>query len=173
MIVYHPAFDLYHCVFRMLQILTHFSRNEYVEIDRLRVWDYYLLFPEQVHTIRLTKKEQDIRKLINSYISKIDNPYNSVLDNRKMFEKIKPYQLTAIKCLASHGIIKKEYVAENRVTIVSKQIIQKYVSQFEPLSPKELNIISLMTSHFYQMSMFGPDGLKARTKLLESRYDAE
>lgn len=177
MIVYHPAFDLYHCVFRMLQILTRFNkrknRQDSVEIDRLRIWDYYLLFPDQIHTIRLKKEEGDIRKLINNYIQKVDNPYETVMDNRKMFEKIKPYQLTAIKCLASHKIIDKEYIANNRVTVISDHILEGYVSKFEPLSPKEMNVVGLLTSHFSQVSMFGPFGLKARTKLLESRYDAE
>ena len=29
-----------------------------------------------------------------------------------------------------------------------------------------------MTSHFYQVSLFGTDGLKSRTNLIESKYDA-
>jgi hypothetical protein len=173
MIVYHPAFDLYHSVFRLLQILTHFKRKGYVEIDRLRIWDYYLLFPEKIHSIRLTKEEADIKKLIMEFIPKSENPYEQILDDRKMFEKIKPYQLTAIKCLASYGIINKSFLNENRVTIISKDILKEHVSKFETLSVKEQNVISLMTSHFSQISMFGPTGLKARTKLLESRYDAQ
>jgi hypothetical protein len=173
MIVYHPAFDLYHSVYRLLQILTHFKRKDYVETDRLRIWDYYLLFPDQVHTIKLKQDEADIKKLIKNYIQKVDNPYEEILDNRKMFEKIKPYQLTALKSLASYGIINKEYLNENRVTIVSEAILEKYTSRFEEMSAKEKNVISLMTSHFYEMSMFGPAGLKTRTKLLESRYDSE
>lgn len=173
MIVYHQAFDLYHGVYRLLQILTHFKRKDYVEVDRLRIWDYFLLFPDQVHTIKLKQDETDIKKLIQNYIPKAINPYEEVLDNRKMFEKIKPYQLTAIKCLASYGIISKEFLKENRVTIISKDIIEKYIERFEPLSSRERNVIGLMTSHFYQIPMFGPAGLKAKTKLLESRYDAE
>jgi hypothetical protein len=175
MIVYHPAFDLYHCVYRILQILTHFKRKEkqYVEIDRLRIWDYYLLFPDQIHNIKLKQDENDIKKLIKFYIPQENNPYNEVADNRKMFEKIKPYQLTAVKCLASYGVINKEFLNENRVVILSSNLLESYVSRSEPLSIRERNIIGLMTSHFNEMSMFGPAGLKARTKLLESRYDAE
>lgn len=173
MIVYHPAFDLYHNVYRLLQFLTHFDRKEYVEVDRLRIWDYYLLFPDQMQSIKLKKEEADIKKLIQNYIKKEHNPYEEVLDNRKLFEKIRPYQLTAIKCLASHGIIDKNALSENRVTIISKKTIEKYTDKFEPLTSQERNVIGLMTSHFYYMSMFGPTGLKARTRLLESKYDAE
>jgi hypothetical protein len=45
MIIYNQAFDLYHAVYRMLQLLTHFNKKEYVEVDRLRIWDFYVLFP--------------------------------------------------------------------------------------------------------------------------------
>lgn len=172
MIVYHPAFDLYHSVYRILQILTYFNRNDYVEVDRLRIWDFYLLFPEKVNTIRLKRDEDDIKQLIKTYVRAENNPYEQVIDNRKMFEKIRPYQLTAIKCLASYGIVDKNFLSTNRVTIISKNLMSDYLQKFEPLSSKERNVISLLTSHFYLMSMFGSDGLKARTKLMESKYDA-
>lgn len=172
-VVYHQAFDLYHCVFRMLQFLTRFDKTSYLEIDRLRIWDFYLLFPEKAHNITLKRDEDEIRKLRNLYISKSNNPYEIVIDNRKLFEKIKPYQITAIKCLASHKIINKEFLKENRVNIVSKQVLDNYVSKFDPLSAKEQNIVTLMTNHFYNIPMFGPDGFKSRTKLMETKYDAQ
>lgn len=30
-----------------------------------------------------------------------------------------------------------------------------------------------MTSHFYKMSLYGANGLKNRTNLMESKYDAQ
>jgi hypothetical protein len=173
MIVYHPAFDLYHSVYRMLQILTHFNRNDYVETERLRIWDFYLLFPDKISTIKLKSNEKDIKELIKTFIKKSDNPYELLLDNRKVFERIKPYQLGALKCLASYGIIDKDYLNTNRITIISKEILSTYSSKFEALSSKENNAISLLTSHFYLMSLYGEGGLKDRTQLLESKYDAQ
>ncbi|WP_154652688.1 ABC-three component system middle component 5 [Flavobacterium rivuli] len=172
MILYHQAFDLYHSVYRLLQILTYFDRNEYVEVERLRIWDFYLLFPNKMSNIKLKRDEKDVRLMIKIFILKDSNPYELLSDNRKMFEKIKPYQLGALKCLASYGIIDKDYLHSNRVTIVSKKILSTYTSKFEPLEPKEVNAIRLLTSHFYLMPLFGEFGLKARTQLLESKYDA-
>src|SRR5690606_19283653 len=143
MIVYHPAFDLYHSVYRMLQILTHFDRNDYVEIERIRIWDFYLLFPDKMSSIKLKRTEKDIKELIKNYIPKSNNPYELLMDNRKVFEKIKPYQLGALKCLASYGIIDKNYLNTNRVTIISKEILSTYSSKFESLSSKEKNTINL------------------------------
>lgn len=43
--IYSPAFDLYHCIYRMLQILGRFTEGDIMETDRLRIYDFYLLFP--------------------------------------------------------------------------------------------------------------------------------
>lgn len=172
MIIYHHAFDLYHTVYRMIQLLGYFKRSDYIEIDRLRIWDYYLLFPNKLAKIKLKIDEKDIRKLINNYIEKQGNPYEEVLDDKKMFEKIKPYQMSAIKSLASYGIINKDYLPTNRITTISDQILVNYLKKLEPLSIQERNTIRLLTSHFYQIPLYGENGLKDRSKLLESKYDA-
>lgn len=172
MIVYNQAFDLYHTVFRILQFLKKFDDGTLIEIERVRIWDFYLLFPSKIHEIRLKQGESDIRKLRKQFIKDSNNPYEQITENRKVFEKIKPYQLAALNCLASYGIIEKVSLTQQRVKIVDKSILDRFVENFEELSPKEQNTIALMTSHFNQMSLFGTDGLKSRTNLSESKYDA-
>jgi len=172
MIVYHQAFDLYHTVYRHICILTYFNRNEYVEVERLRIWDYYLLFPNKMDKIKLKQEEKDIKQLIRSFIQRKDNPYEIILDDRKMFEKIRPYQINSIKCLASYGVINKDFLTTNRISTISKDLLEKYSLNFEKLTIQQENAIKLLTSHFYQMPLYGSYGLKERTGLLESRYDA-
>ncbi|MDP4285427.1 MAG: hypothetical protein Q8891_13455 [Bacteroidota bacterium] len=172
MIVYNQAFDLYHTIFRFLQFLNKFENGSLIEVERLRIWDFYLLFPNKTHDIRLKQNEGDIRKIRREYIKYSDNPYERVTEDRKIFEKIKPYQLAALNCIASYGIIDKASLNQQRVSIINKEILTQFINNFDKLSPKELNVIALMTSHFNQMSLFGTDGLKDRTKLMESRYDA-
>ncbi len=172
MIIYHQAFDLYHTVYRMIQLLGYFRRGDYIEVERLRIWDYYLLFPNKLSKIKLKREEKDIKELINSLILRASNPYEEVMDDRKMFEKIKPYQMTAIKSLASYGIVNKDYLATNRITKISHEILKNYMTKLEKLSKQEENTVKLLTSHFYQMSLYGVYGLKDRSKLLESKYDA-
>lgn len=173
MIIYNQAFDLYHAVFRMLKLLTSFDKDEYVELERLRIWDFYFLFPNKIHEIKLKRTEKDIKAILNQFISKTENPYEIILENRKVFEKIRPYQISAINCLASYGIIDKELLKENRVSVISKDILIDYSKKFEELTTKEKNLIKILTSHFYQMPMFGENGLKKRSNLIESKYDAK
>lgn len=173
MIVYNQAFDYYHAIYRIIRFLTHFKRGEFVEVDRLRIWDFYMLFPDQVHSIKLKTDEKEIRDLRKRFIKQKNNPYNEVFDNKKVFEKLKPYQITAIECLASYGIINKELLKEKRVSIISEKLLKDYNAKFEDLTYTEQNVIALMTLHFSTISMFGPDGLKSRTQLMVSKYDSK
>ncbi len=172
MIVYNQAFDYYHAIYRMIRLLTHVKKDSFVEVDRLRIWDFYLLFPEQVHTISLRERDKEIKDLRARFVKQRNNPYNQVFDNKKVFEKLRPYQQTALQCLASYGIINKDHLLkENRVSIISREILKDYEGRFEELSFTEQNIITMMIHHFSSISMFGPDGLKSRTKLMVSKYD--
>lgn len=173
MIVYNQAFDLYHAIFRILHFLNRFQEGDIIEVDRLRIWDFYLLFPNKINEIRLKKYESDIRKIKKEFIKDSDNPYEMITDERKVFDRIKPYELNALNCIASYGIIDKEALKQQRVLITNKQILNDFISQIQELSRKESNVISLMALHFFDVSLFGVDGLKNRTNLMESKYDAE
>ncbi len=172
MIVYNQAFDLYHTIFRLLHFLNKFENKTVLEIERVRIWDFYLLFPSKIHEIRLKQSESDIRKIRKEFIKDSKNPYERITDNRKVFEKIKPYQQAAINCIASYGIIDKSLLHQQRISIINKNILVEIVNNFDELEAKEKNVIALMTSHFNQVSLFGTDGLKSRTNLIESKYDA-
>lgn len=172
MIVYNQALDLYHTIFRLLHFLNKFENQTILEVERVRIWDFYLLFPNKIHDIILKQSESDIRKLRKDFIKDSKNPYEQISNNRKIFEKIKPYQQAALNCIASYGIIDKSLLNQDRISIINKDILVEFVKNFEDLSPKERNVIALMTSHFNQVSLFGKDGLKSRTSLIESKYDA-
>ncbi|WP_278717349.1 MULTISPECIES: ABC-three component system middle component 5 [Bacteroides] len=172
MIIYHPAFDLYHTVYRMLQLLIHLKSYETIEVERLRIWDFYMLFPEKISTIKLKREEKDIKDLIRTFIPPKNNPYEKVYDNRKMFEKIKPYQMAALKSLASYGIINKDYLVNNHISPLANLSENQFLCIGE-LSSREKNAMALLTSHFYQMSLFGANGLKDRSGLMEYKYDVQ
>lgn len=172
MIVYQQAFDLYHAIYRIINILGNFKYADSIELDRLRIWDYYLLFPNKLKTISLKRDEQDIKQLINNYISKEQNPYEVILNDRKMLEKIRPFQMGALKYLASIGLIDKDYLKNNRISKISNETLNELKQITQELTPQEKNTISLLNGHFYHVPLVGKDGLKSRTNLLESRYDA-
>lgn len=171
MIIYNQAFDLYHAIHRLLLFLNKFDEGSSIEIDRVRIWDFYLLFPNQIHNIRLKRTDDKIRLFRKDLIKKTKNPYDEIPDNRKVFEKIRPYQMAAINCIASYGIIDKDELRTDQISIINKSRILDYVKHLGELSEKENNIIILMTTYYSTINLSGSDGLKDRTNLIESKYD--
>ncbi|MBP7359202.1 MAG: hypothetical protein KA955_07705 [Prevotella sp.] len=173
MITYNPAFDLYHCIYRMAHIIERLNDGECFEIDKVRIWDFYLLFPSKLYDLSLKKTEKEVREARKQLTIIKNNPYDYSGDNRKLFEWIKPFQISALNCLVSCGIINKEEYLNNRVCITSHQALTYFVDQAGLLSASENNTLSFMSIFSRHMPLLGANGLKARTKLLEFKYDAE
>lgn len=173
MITYNPAFDLYHCIYRMAHIVQRLDDGESFEIDKVRIWDFYLLFPAKLYDVSVKQTEKGIREARKSYIDNTKNPYEYSGDNRKLFEWIRPFQLSALNCLVSYGILSKDDYLNNRVSVANRTTLDAFIEKAGCFSPHEQNVLSFLSIFSRKMSLTGVDGLKARTKLLESKYDAE
>ena len=173
MITYNPAFDLYHCIYRMAHIAQKLDDGESFEIDKVRIWDFYLLFPSKLFDVTIRLPETDIRDARNQYVKRIKNPYEYSGDNRKLFEWIKPFQLSALNCLVSYGILSKDDYLDDRVSVANRMTLDTFIEKAGCISPREQNVLSFLSIFSRKMPLTGVDGLKARTKLLEFKYDAE
>ena len=60
---------------------------------------------------------------------------------------------------------------KNKVKKTSKQIPEELLNQLNNPSIENKNIIKLVTSDFVNLPLFGKEGLKARTGLLDFKYD--
>ena len=171
MILYNNAFDLYHTIFRMLHLLNKANEDRIIEVDRIRIWDYYLLFTNEILKIKPKRNERVFKDLLKELNVKNNNPYQQIYDSKKALEKIKPYQMTALNCLASYNIIDKDSLLREEIKISSSELLRKYVESVGDLSNREKNIVAIMTSVFIDISLVGDNGLKKRSKLIEYKYD--
>lgn len=173
MITYNPAFDLYHCIYRMAHIIDRLEERECFEIDKVRIWDFYLLYPSKIYDIDVKqRKEKDAYKARKQYIEQTVNPYEYNGDNRKLFEWIKPFQVSALSCLVSCGILDKDAYLEGNVCVANRNALTEFVERAGGFTARERNILSFLSLFSRHMPLTGVDGLKARTQLLESKYDA-
>ena len=152
--MYIPAFDPFHTIYRMLYILKRFDGNETVEVDRLRIYDFYLLFPYLANKISL----------------KI-TPYNYISNSRRIFERLRPCQMIALSHLAGYGLIDPEMLLQQKVSVTDAEKMQQVMSQLDVMSPEDANVLSWLMLSFRNTPLNGVDGLKYRTKLIESKYD--
>lgn len=172
MITYNPAFDLYHCIFRMIHIIQRLDDNDCLEVDKIRIWDFYVLFPSKTYTIMIRRNEEDLKSWRKRYIDKTKNPYEYNGDNRKLFDRLRPYQMTALSSLASYGIIDKRHFLNKEIMISNRTLLNKFIEKTGVLPQTESNTLSFMSLFSKSMSMLGIYGLKSRTNLMESKYDA-
>lgn len=166
MLVYHPAFDIYNCVFRMLQLMTSMKQSE-VELDRLRIWDFYLTFPNEARKISYPRNLSELKRIFKK---KQENPYEDLIDPKRIIERMKPYQMSALRCLASYGLIDSKLLAKNIVKRTEKQVPEELLSKFLELTVEKSNIIKLIVG-FNELPLYGKMGLKYRTGLIEFKYD--
>ncbi len=170
--MYNPAFDPFNGIYRMLHILKHFDTHDMVEVDRLRIYDFYLLFPYKAYKIRLKSTETDYKKRLARFVKeKKENPYNKTISDRRLFLQLKPYQMIALSHIASYGLIDPQLLMQQKVKVADVAKMQQVMSQLEEMSDKENNIISWLNSCFRTTPLSGTYGLKYRTQLLEYKYD--
>lgn len=159
MISYHQAFDVYHTCFRMLFFL-HKKKVKTIEVDRLRIFDFIFLFPEDLHNIQMPAGTIKIRNQFSK------NKYNSIPNRKRVFYQIGKYFELAIKCLLSYEIIEVEDYKDGKITLVNNDIVDRITSAYENSINAEL--IDLLHDEFLDMSLYD---LKRRTELIEYRYD--
>ncbi|QDL32622.1 ABC-three component system middle component 5 [Serratia liquefaciens] len=164
MLVYHPAYDAYHCLFRMMAIM---ERVGEVEIDKLKMLDFYILFPSLLSRVRMPRQFSKIKKNAEH----AHNEYHDPLNPGMTFKEMRHIQDAAIKCMLATGYISQENFNNGYVVRTDKKLPEKlsldmreFLEQKEPFS----SFIIQKLAHFH---LTGPDGLKSRTQLMEHRYD--
>lgn len=173
MITYNPAFDLYHSIYRIAHIVGKLEEGEWMETDKVRIWDFFVLFPDKVYNITIRREEEDLRQYRSKYLKRENNPYDFDGDNHQLFEWMKPVQQSALGSLVSWGILDLEQFETGRVSVVNNELLHQYLEQVGELTTRERNVLAFMSTLSRTMPMTGEYGLKARTKLMESKYDAE
>ena len=129
-----------------------------------------MAFTYEIENIRFGVKPED--RQIKKLFPKKNNPYKKIINPRKLFERMSPYQLSAFNKLASYGIIDKSFHLTGRINIVDRGKLKLILEDMDiSLENRENNVLKILTTYFYHMDFYGNNGLKARTSLSEFKYD--
>lgn len=167
MLIYHPAFDASHCSYRIVKLFNKLEENHYLEEDRIKIIDFYTVFPKQIKFIKFPKKVNS--KLIRKEIEKINDTYRPCKNPFLMVKKMAFIQEKVLQILViNEYLYKKESSKEykkgkkfNQLAL-SSQILNEYINQ-----EVEILIFDFLLNH----PLSGKDGLKNRSSLMEFRYD--
>jgi len=164
---YHPAFDVFHCIFRILRLRARCGFSE-VEVDKLRILDYYLLFPWRAGKITLARRDLGIRKI--AALLEDEQDYATLPKGEMLLERMRSAQTAALQTMAQDGFIDVQSLRNDVAQFAEADIaleLQRRVTQRNEAEPERMQIIDALSKY----PLLGNDGLKGRTSLLEHRYD--
>mgnify|MGYP006283549935 CR=1 FL=1 len=165
MLIYNQAFDIYHTIFRMLQ-LTHRIEHE-IEIDKLRILDFYLVFPFELLEIKSFRGF----KRFQSNLQNERNSYERILDRKRVFYKMESIQLSSIKAIVAYGLFEKNLFDAGKISRTEKQLPQELNGRITDTAEMNRELLELITKHLANIDLYGHLGLKSRTNLIEFKYD--
>lgn len=165
MLIYTPAYDIYHCIYRMVFILKKININQPIEIDRLKIIDFYLVFPSLIPEIKFPRNFISLKKPYKKY----DTKFRKVTNKYVTFQTMKPLQDQAISYLCLKGYI--SYLNDEK--IYPTPLINSLELPFRDVYFKYTNkeIEDKLFQFFLNIEFNGDNGLKARTNLMEYKYD--
>ena len=164
MLVYHPAYDAYHCVFRSLLITNHIK---VIEVAKLRILDFFLCFPAEIQRIRLPREHSEARRLAQSSA----NQYHGPVSMHQAFRDMEHIQIAAFKTLAASQLITSNEFESGLVRRTDLAIPDELKAPLAGALVGNKTLVDYLVNKLGQLDLLGTDGLKHRTGLMEHRYD--
>ena len=166
MLIYHPAFDPYHAIFRFLLLLGELPEAPY-EIERIRILDFYLVFPTALKHVIFPQKAVRYRRKIGQKA----NQYDTVQDPQRVFARLEPYQMAAFKFMTATELIDGSKFASAKIERTTLELPEQLTKELSKFKANNKDLVELLAESFSDISLYGPKGLKYRTHLFEYRYD--
>ena len=164
---YHPCFDAFHGIFRIIRLFQGLQTT-YMEVDKYRILDYYLLFPWRAADVRLARPDVSLRAIAKALDKKKD--YATLPEGAVLLERMRPSQQAALQTMANDGAIDTDALFQG-VAKLTERIIPQNLHDLAKKKNEENAAVIGIVSALARYPVLGIEGLKARTSLLEHRYD--
>ena len=169
-LTYEPAFDALHAAFRALRLRAVLSADQPLHRDHVRIMDYYQLFPHRVGQIRLMPQHRKYKRLAATYEDR--KPYGEQPDDKLLFDRMEPLQITALDALAVQSLIDEKRWINGQVAPTAKELPDELNARIKEVNAADAPLEEFLKVLASEYELSGPNGLKARTGLLEYRQDA-
>jgi hypothetical protein len=169
MLIYHPAQDANHCVYRTLLLLEH-TVHEEIDIELYRLLDFYILFPH------LLKEISPFPSALSTYkkvLKNIPEPYESMRNTKRIIHELEPSQSVALQNLLAKKLIDIESFRAKKIRRTDETLPQQLISSIHSAQYSEEEWFRFIINELPAIDFGGKKGLKKRTGLMEFRYDME
>lgn len=163
MLVYHPAFDVYHGVFRSLLLLEN-TPSKAMPFDTMRILDLYFVFPYLIADMDFPRGAgAKGRKLAGA-----PSRFNTLPSPRTFLEQMKGLHTLIGTALAGRGFIDGHAFKNGTIERTDAPVPNSLMSN---ASAEDLELAEYLGTKIATVPILGKSGLKARSKLMEFRYD--
>jgi hypothetical protein len=163
MLVYHPAFDLYHGLFRALLLLES-SPERAMPSDTLRIIDLYFVFPYLLAELEFPRGAGGKGRKLAGKPSR----FNTLPAPRVFLAQTEGLHKLIGSALAGKDLIEGETLQKGRLARTDKAIPEGLLNA---ATSDDIELASYLGSTIATIPLLGKNGLKARSKLMEFRYD--
>lgn len=167
-LAFQPPYDAYHSVFRFFQLRE--VIGDRVELERYRILDYYMCFPGELASFRFTPSHKGFRKIGEKYAKA--NDFERRPTSRAIFARMRMVQAAALHTLENEGFLRVGCLDELRVEQTSKPTPDAILARVKMRRETYSDVIDVLSKLNAEYGLVGPAGLKARSELLEHKYDA-
>lgn len=164
MLIYHPAFDAYHCVFRMLLLTNSLKKIEY---SKLRILDFYLCFPAEIEKINLPRAMQSVRRVAKDASNKFRGPVSAL----RTFRDLEQIQNAAVRLLAASEVFDSTMLEEGIISRSNSALPEELERSISTMQSQPNKLTAFVLAELSTLELQGVGGLKQRTGLMEYRYD--
>ncbi|WP_203142977.1 ABC-three component system middle component 5 [Marinobacter mangrovi] len=163
MILYHPAYDAYHCSYRILSIL-YFIDDTSISHEMIRFIDFYYLYPHLLKRMGSLPRPLNYKKKI---IDKLEDPFEITPNPRLMFYELGKTQESVLKSLEGKLFVNSDNgLIKLNIESLSERLIESFNSD-EFLS---CDFFKMLLESFPKVNLDGPNGFKSKSGLMEFRY---
>ncbi len=167
MLIYHPAFDSYHCLFRLMFIILNLEHRS-TEIDKLRIIDFYLIFPKSLAKTRFPIESTPLKQKLQI----IEEDYRKPVDPKIVFRNMQEIQISALNLILSIGQIEPNDFKKGLVTKTCKDLPDDFAERIEQFNIYgDSDLPKKIISYFLKQPLNGANGIKHRTEIMDYRYD--
>ncbi len=166
MILYHQSRDSFHCCFRIACILSD-SKIHRMEFDKVRILDFYSVFPHFGVKFKFPKHLRHARKAFQQ----APEQYERISSPTRVFSSMSDIQLQSVRSMIGIGLISSEPFTSGGIVTATDKATNIFKKLSEENSEKKTPWFQAIVQDLTMVELLGEDGLKARSGLMEHHYD--
>lgn len=159
-------FDPYHGALRMVFVLLD-SAEQRMEWDRLRLLDFFVVFPHLLGALSLPADLKARRRAFDE----IPEPYEALPSPPRLFFQLGEIQAPAARLLIAGGFWSKDALNDGYAQFDSPDVPVRLQSLASKLSYREQPWYRLIVEGLVTVPLNGRRGLKERAGVMEFRHD--